>query len=216
MVGRVCARSRKPLGRSIRLHLHYLRQGVQPALGAMTTLPAPSLGACSPQQALGSWADLPAELLRSIACLALQPPAPTAAAAAAAAVPCQRRLPPLAQAAQLLAAMEGCCRSWRQALAALPLRAAIGASPLPADAAAALLPLLTGVRHPLEALHFEARGRRGCRPGRLQHLAIDLLASDALAAAAGAASAGWGGKPQHGRLLPGVPSEHYSSVGGVE
>lgn len=151
----------------------------------MKTLAAPPEPS-SPQPAVpGSWEDLPAELVRFVACLALQPP--HQAAAVVAAVPCLPRLPSLAQAAQLLAAMEGCCRSWRQALAALSLRASIGASPLPAGAAAALLPLLTSARHPVTALHFEARARRGCRPGSVQHLAIELLASDALVAAAGAA-----------------------------
>lgn len=130
------------------------------------------------------WADLPAELLTAVvaaAHLALCP----AGAVRAAAVPCRQHLPSLAQVAQLCSAIEACCRSWRTASAeGPPVQVAVGSSPLPADAARVLTRWVR--RHPLAALHFEATPRLpGCRSGEVQHLAVELLASEELLLASG-------------------------------
>lgn len=162
-------------------------------LSAMTTL-AQNTDAlvqpaepCSPP---GRWDSLPAELLRSILLMALQPLPPDATAAGAVAgIPHSLTM---REAGRLLAAVEGCCRSWRQVAVDVPLRVSLGPLPLPRNPQAALLGQIAGTgRRRLQALHFEAPAlQRGCRPGVVQLFAIDLLASDAFAAAAGALEAG--------------------------
>lgn len=163
----------------------------------MTTLvlEAPLLEPCSPP---GRWADLPVELLRAIVTMALQPvqhEAPAATAAAATTLP---RLPSMRETARLLSSASRCCRSWRHALADLPLRASLGPPPLPPTAAATLPLWLAATGRQLKALHFAAPPRRGCRPGAVQHLAVQLLASEAFAAVAGGLHGGGGqGKALH-------------------
>ncbi|KAI7845798.1 hypothetical protein COHA_000710 [Chlorella ohadii] len=118
--------------------------------------------------------------------MALQPRPPDMAAAAAAAVACRNRLPPMREAGQLLAAMERCCRSWRQALADIPLHISLGPLPLPPNPEAALLRQIGAAgRRRLQALHFEAPAQRGQKPGKVQLLAVELLALEAFSAAAG-------------------------------
>lgn len=138
----------------------------------------------------GRWDSLPVELLRSILLMALQPLPPDATAAGAVAgIPHSL---PMREAGRLLAAVEGCCRSWRQVAVDVPLRVSLGPLPLPRNPQAALLGQIAGTgRRRLQALHFEAPAlQRGCRPGVVQLLAIDLLGSDAFAAAAGALEVG--------------------------
>lgn len=120
------------------------------------------------------WAGLPPEILAIVFELAASP---AGAAADATALP-------LAEAARLRLALEGTCRAWRAVAADLPLRVSLGCSPLPPSGVLPrLVPFLT--RRPLAALHFAAApGGPGSRPGVVQQLAIDLLATDALAAAA--------------------------------
>lgn len=126
------------------------------------------------------WASLPRELLHNVLAAAAFTPADATRATAA---NNKRHLPSLADAARLRYAVEASCRSWRASAADFPLRVTLGTSPLPPNATPALLEFLC--RRPLAALQFASSGLAGCRPGAVQQLAIDLLASDALAAAAG-------------------------------
>ncbi len=173
----------------------------------MTTLACPS---GQPGGPAGGWESLPAELLRSIAIIALQPrPPDMAAAAGAGAVACRNRLPPMREAGQLLAAMEQSCRSWRQALIDIPLQISVGPQPLPPNPAAALLRQIGAAgRRRLQALHFEAPPQRGQKPGKVQLLAVELLALEAFSAAAGTLG-GEGGENRVGSVggHPNLPGE---------
>lgn len=180
----------------------------------MTTLLAPSGQAAEPGGPASRWEALPAELLRSIAAMALQPRPPDMGTAAAGAVACRHRLPPLREAGQLLAAMERCCRSWRQALIDVPLQISLGPLPLPPNPAAALLRQIGAAgRHRLQALHFEAPPQRGQKPGKVQLLAVELLALEAFSAAAGTLD-GEGGENRAGSVgaHPTLPAKPYTAT----
>jgi hypothetical protein len=105
------------------------------------------------------------------------------ASAAACPPKSEGRPPSLACVAELLHAVQACCRHWKHAVATadLPLRVTVGRSaltPRPDTNALGPAPLLKWLAsHPLAALHFATSNFAGCSPREVQQLACELLTS---------------------------------------